>query len=279
MRLNTKKSLDYASGHSRIVLMSIARAQNLSDLSVYEACGLLALIKSRDVRRPVSPTKVMTIHILEALRVRGVVEVPWPAERWQLPPRGYLAPIEQLSWDFVWPAMPLEGLQPHLEDFLREHSCAESSRDELIVLWRSLIRGECIEYFEYQLSKHHLDPAWSDDLGCLPPHYLDDLSLLQWKYLIWSAVRHGTMVFMRFRNMQHTRNEVARELASPRRFGIARGGTFEGFFPRSLRPYSLMGNCMLDFASQLESRYWSEPPNEHALLSSARALATSDPDE
>ncbi len=213
----------------------------------------------------------MTVHILDALRLRGIIDVPWPAARWELPPRGYLTPMEQLSWDFVWPTMQLAGLEPHLEDLLREYSCAPSSQDELVAVWRALIRAECVGYFEFQLAKHGLEPAWSADLDWLPAHYLDDLSLVQWKYLIWSAVRHGSMECLRSRfNPQQTRNAIAGMLASSHRLGYALGGTFEGFRPRSLQPYSLMGDSMLLFASQLGSLYWTEPPNELALVKSLK---------
>ena len=255
--------------------MPAAHAQHLSDLGVHDACGLLALVRSRGLRRPISPTKAMTVHILDTLRLRGIVEVPWPAARWELPPRGFLTPIEQLSWDFVWSTMQLEGLVPHLEDLLREYSHAPSSQDELIAVWRALIRAECVEYFEFQLTKHGFEPAWSADLDWLPAHYLDDLSLVQWKYLIWSAVRHGAMECLRSRfNPQQTRNAIASMLASSHRLGYALGGNFEGFRPRSLHPYSLMGESMLFFASQLGSLYWTEPPNELALLRTSKTGAT-----
>ncbi len=253
-----------------------AHAQHLSELGVYDACGLLALIRSRGIRRSISPTKAMAVRILDTLRLRGVVEVPWPAAHWELPPRGYLTPIEQLSWDFVWPSMELQGLDSHLEDLLQEYASDTASRDESIIVWRALIRAECVEYFEFQLSKHGFEPTWSADLDWLPAHYHDDLSLVQWKYLIWSAVRHGAMECLRTRfNPQQTRNAIAGMLASAHRLRFALVGNFEGFLPRSTRPYSLMGEAFVFHATRLGFSYWTEPPSEDALKQAIRAASIS----
>lgn len=246
--------------------MSTVRSRCVADLDVYAACGLLALLRGREERRPIAPTKAFTIQILETLRIRGVVEVPWPAARWELPPRGYLTPLEQLGWEYVWPEVELGGLGHHLEDFLQCNAGAPDMADQRLAVWQSLIRAECAEYFEFQLSKHGFDPTWSSDLDWLPARYWDELSLARWKYLIWSAVRHGAQECLRSQfDGKQTREAIARMLMSPQRFGFAIRGHFDGFLPKAPLPHSLMGDSFVRFAKKLGFLYWTEPPNESAV--------------
>lgn len=241
--------------------MPPVRSRCLKDLDLFAACGLAALVQSRDVHRPVTPTKAMTIRVLHALEQRGIIALPWPEARWELPPRGYLAPLEQLGWDYHWSAHELGGLGRSIEQALEDRPHDGDYVDEAVQTWRALIQAECIEYFEFQLSKHGLDPSWSSDLAWLPRHYLDDLSLARWKYLIWSAVRQGTMQFMGSGfDARPAREAIAATLASTQRLGFAKRDEFDGFVPRTAAPHSLMAAVFVRQA-KLGRAYWAQPPS------------------
>jgi hypothetical protein len=183
-----------------------------------------------------------------------------------LPPRGFLTPIEQLGWDYVWPEVELGGLGSDLEDFLQRNASAADMSDQRLAVWQALIRAECVEYFEFQLVKHGFDPAWSSDLDWLPARYLDELSLVRWKYLIWSAVRYGAQECLRSQfDPKQTREAIARMLTNTQRFGFAMRGNFDGFLPKVPMSYSLMGDSFIRFAKKLGFFYWTEPPNENAV--------------
>lgn len=203
----------------------------------------------------------MTVRVLEALGQRGIVELPWPNTRWELPPRGYLAPLEQLSWDYVWTAFEIGGLGYAIEQALEDRPRDEFYRDDLVRVWRALVQAECVEYFEFQLGKHGMDKSWSCDLSWLPRHYQDDLSLSRWKYLIWSAVRHGAMHCMGSRcDPVQTRGAIASMLGSLQRLDFAMRGEFDGFLPKHALPHSLMA-ATFTRATQLGLSYWREPPS------------------
>jgi len=134
--------------------------------------------------------------------------------------------------------------------------------DELVDVWRALVQAECTEYFEFQLEKHGMERSWSCDLGWLPKHLVDDLSLGRWKYLIWSAVRQGAMdSFATGPSSAQTRNSVVAMLTNPHRLGYARRGGFEGFLPNSPHPHSLMAQVFLRSAARLGMDYWTKPPS------------------
>lgn len=234
----------------------------LEDLDAFAACGLAALVQSRDLRRPVAPTKAMTVRVLVALQARGIVALPWPEPQWELPPRGYLAPLEQLGWDYVWPAVELGGLGRAIEMTLQDRPRDGAYVDDLVNVWRALVQAECVEYFEYQLGKHGLDRSWSCDLAWLPRHYADDLSLARWKYLIWSAVRQGAMQCMGTGfDIRQTRDAIAATLASSQRLGFATRNEFEGFLSKTSKtPHSLMA-AMFVRATGLGRSYWTQPPS------------------
>ena len=239
----------------------------LEDLDAFSACGLAALVQSRDLRRPVAPTKAMTVRVLVVLQARGIVALPWPDAQWELPPRGYLAPMEQLGWDYVWPAVEIGGLGYAIEMTLQDRPRDGACIDDLVTVWRALVQAECVEYFEYQLAKHGMDRSWSCDLGWLPRHYLDDLSLARRKYLLWSAVRHGAMESLASGfDAAQTRNAVSAMLTNPQRLGYARRPDFEGFMPASAQPPSLMAQVFCR-AARLGRKYWERPPSSEAMSS------------
>jgi hypothetical protein len=245
--------------------MPPVRSRCLEDLDLFAAYGLAALVQSREVHRPVTPTKAMTIRLLEALQQRGIVALPWPEARWELPPRGYLAPLEQLGWDYGWAELPIGGLGHAIEQALDDRPRDEAHTEQVIQVWRALVRAECVEYFEFQLGKHGMDRSWSCDLDWLPRHYSDALSLARWKYLIWSAVRHGAMHCMGSGfDRSQTRDAVATTLSSPQRYGFAVGGQFDGFLPKHARPHSLMADRFVRL-TQLGFSYWSQPPSLEGL--------------
>jgi hypothetical protein len=233
----------------------------LEDLDLYSSCGLAALSQSRELHRPVTPTQAMTVRLLQVLQERGIIALPWPQARWELPPRGYLAPLEQLGWDYIWSAHELGGLGHAVESALYDRPRDGPYVDDLVTVWRALIQAESVEYFEFQLGKHRLDRSWSCDLDWLPRHYADDLSLARWKYLIWSAVRHGAMQCLGTGfDARQTRDAIATTLASPHRLGYAVRGEFEGFLPKMAQPHSLMAALFVRVTG-LGRSYWTQPPS------------------
>jgi len=258
--------------------MSPSRAHRLEDLDIGVLCGLWALLASRDIRRPTAPTESMAVSVMDQLQTLGVIAVPWPAPRWELPPRGFVTPIEQLAWDYAWPEVEVEGLEAHIEDLLRSYARERSLLEERVGFWRVLIQSECTEYLQFQLTKHGLDPAWASDLQWLPPHYLDTLSLARWKYLIWSGVRQGAMECLRSRfDPKQTRDAIAATLASPSRLSYAHQGSFDGFLPRTDTPHSLIAEVFATHAARLGRRYWTEAPAEGPMIPSASPRTISAP--
>jgi len=207
----------------------------------------------------------MTIQLLDVLRQRGVIELPWPAPQWELPPKGYLTPIEQLAWSYEWKDVELGGLEHHLEDLLQSRYFDDP--EQSVCLWRDLVRAECIDYFEHQLGKHGFDLSWTTDIDWLPEYYFDQLSLVRWKYLIWSSVRHGaTECLISKFSQKKTREAIAAMLGSSQRWNYTVNGNFEGLIPAHPTHYNLMGKAFSKSFSNLGLRFWCDPPNIDSLL-------------
>jgi hypothetical protein len=46
--------------------------------------------------------------VLDALRDLALIQVPWPADRWQIRPDAEVTPIEDLQWAFAClPVLPI----------------------------------------------------------------------------------------------------------------------------------------------------------------------------
>ena len=53
---------------------------------------LAALLKAQAQRIPLAPTRSAAVRVLDALQSRALIQVPWPADRWQIRPDAEVTP-------------------------------------------------------------------------------------------------------------------------------------------------------------------------------------------
>lgn len=147
-----------------------------SGVASIEALGLrgtlfLAALLAAQLRRiPVAPTRRSTLLVLDALRDLALIQVPWPADRWQIRPDAEVTPIEDLQWAFAWSTHERRHLLPVLEDQLGDMAHDVELADAKLELWDELALWETEQFLEQQLLKHHFDPGWARDVGsCFNP--------------------------------------------------------------------------------------------------------------
>jgi hypothetical protein len=91
----------------------------IDDLGVRGSLYLSALLHGQGGRLPIAATRRATLAVLELLREFGVIEVPWPLERWPIQPDAEETPLENLQWRYAWGAYTREALPEALEDYLQ----------------------------------------------------------------------------------------------------------------------------------------------------------------
>lgn len=249
----------------------------IDDLGLPAALYLGALMESCERRTRVAPTRRITLAAMGQLRELGLIDVPWPETRWEASPDARETPIEGLQWRFTWPAYGPDGLSSALRDYL--HSVP---RDDFAIalrlkLWRELAvaEGEC--FLEAQLSKHHFDGTWAQDLVFVQRECGLELSAAQWRYCAWAATRQGAAYAQQQRvpDPARVREVIFAELR--KRVGPVASGqwTNTSFVPFNARPESALSSLFAERLTTLGELFWALVPNELALLGPARAQPVS----
>lgn len=235
------------------------------DLSVRERLYLFALIAAQARRLPIAPTLRSSLVVMGTLSELGVITVPWPELSWPVEPNAERTPLEGLHWRYSWDlyarADLLSELERHLASLPRGRHVAARHK-----VWRELAFAEAEAFFDHELRRHHFDPRWSQDLAFVYDDTCHALSISQWRYCCWAAVRHGASVAQRqcFDDLVAVRNAAYLEL---RRRALQVGvGTWSkcALPPYQILPTSALGQAFALLLPSLEM-YWLSPPTREAL--------------
>ena len=220
-----------------------------SGVASIEALGLrgtlfLAALLAAQLRRiPVAPTRRSTLLVLDALRDLALIQVPWPADRWQIRPDAEVTPIEDLQWAFAWSTHERRHLLPVLEDQLGDMAHDVELADAKLELWDELALWETEQFLEQQLLKHHFDPGWPRDVGFVFQSGPRGLPIAQWRYCCWAAVRQGASVAMRLgvHDSAHVREAIFQEVKKRLRYLMTSSPQQGMFKPYHLAPVNRPG--------------------------------------
>jgi hypothetical protein len=233
------------------------------ELGLFDCVTLAALLAVQAERLAVTPTPRMTLAAMARLRERGVIEVPWPAARWECAPDAHVAPIEQLQWRLVWPRYDAAQLPHALEDYFQKVALDPLSADALAALWGALSAAEAERFFEHQLYKHRFDGEWAGDLAFVHRDLGSCLSIAQWRYCAWAAVRQGAAKIQRDPHLSPAavRETVYRELA--RRAGRLAQGDWAGCAlpPFEPRPQNAAGCLFVETLAHIGMEFWTQTPH------------------
>lgn len=255
--------------------MTSTAPATVDELGLQGSLYLWALLTGQAHRLPIAPTRRMSLLVLTLLNDHGVIEVPWPEMRWEIKPDAKITPIEGLQWRLAWTVYEPDRLLEALDDYFDSLEQSEFTVAVGVRLWSDLAPTEAERFFEQQLMKHRFAAEWAQDLAFA---YREgpgaQLTIAQWRYCGWAAVRRGASVAMQ-NGLQADglRDSIYQELK--RRAASVASGVWSNcsFAPTNPLPENALGRAVVQRASGLGALYWTSRPSEEALLCHARTKA------
>ena len=247
----------------------------VDELGLQGCLYLWALLTGQTRRLPIAPTKRMSLVVMALLQDHGVIEVPWPETRWEFKPDAQITPIEGLQWRLAWTVYEPGRLLEALDDYFDTLEQTDFTVAVGLRLWSDLAPAEAERYFEQQLVKHRFAADWAQDLAFA---YREGpgsaLTIAQWRYCGWAAVRRGaSMAMQNGLQADGLRDGIYKELK--RRAASVASGAWSNcsFAPTNPLPENALGRAIVQWASGLGALYWTSRPSEEALLCHARVKA------
>lgn len=236
---------------------------SLDDLGALNVFGLASLLLVREQRLPVAPTRRLTTQLMRRLCDAGVIVTPWPEAQWMAEPRAETTPLERLHWRYVWQAYTLDELLGPLVSHLADLCSTAAGKELCALIWSQLAAAEAESFFAGQLRKHGFDDEWAPDMEYAIRNAPIALSIAQWRYCAWAAVRHGASLSQQRCGQLATdvlRDNIYRELlkrASHAASPMSRGCSLPPFSPL---PHSAAGQLFAQYMIRLGEAFWTKPP-------------------
>ena len=243
---------------------------SVDDLGLQGCLNLWALLTGQERRLAIAPTVRMTLIVMNLLREQGVIEVPWPNAIWAAKPEAEQTPLEGLQWSLIWSIYEPPLLLAALEDYL-----ISVGRDELglairLRLWIEIGSAEAEHFFEMQLEKHGFPLEWAQDIIFVYQDHQGQLSLAQWRYCAWAAVRRGASLAMQQGLVGADRVSEAIYHELRQRASIVASGAWSrcSLPPFQPTPQSALARGYTRWLTKLGMVYWTAIPSLEALLES-----------
>lgn len=249
------------------VAMPPSPPDTVDDLGLQGCLYLWALLTSQERRLLVAPTRRLTLTAMNVLREQGIIEVPWPEARWSATPAAEETPLEGLQWRQLWTVYEPAHLSTALEDYLQAVGKGDFEMAVRLRLWIEIGAAEVERFFEQQLVKHHFPSDWAQDMAFAYRENNLCLSLAQWRYCAWAAVRRGASLAMQQGIPgEHQREAIYRELRH--RAAIVATGAWPNCAlpPYHPTPESALARGFTKFLSKLGMTYWIGRPSIEAML-------------
>jgi hypothetical protein len=239
--------------------------RTLDDLGVDSALNLLAVLLAQEERRLVAPVRRLTLTKMENLRQLGLIEVPWPDPVWPVAADSEITPLEGLQWRYVWPAYERPRLAGALKEFLQTLPMDHIGAALRYRLWNELAEAEAEAFLEDQLARSRFDIEWAADFRFVYRDTCPALSIAQWRYCAWAAVRHGALMQTRGQTSpRELREGIYGELR--RRASAVSSRSWQGFEPRHGEPRSATSATVAHLLIPLGRSFFMTPPSFDAVL-------------
>lgn len=248
--------------------MSAMAPPTFDDLGVRGCFSMAALLMAHERRIPVMPTRRSTLAAMHMLREIGVIDAPWPDARWEMEPRAEDTPIEQIQWRYAWDAYIRDGLLSALSDYLQDVPRDDYGLALRLRIWEELVATEAERFFENQLAKYNLEPAWAQDLTFAMRDSKVVLPIAQWRYCCWAATRFAAAQAQRHRSTEvpKLREDTFAELR--RRASRLASGDWDrcNFVPFNPRPESAASRLFVESLTGMGPSFWTLTPSIDGLL-------------
>lgn len=247
--------------------MSLVAPPTFDDLGVRGCMALASLLLAHECRIPVTPTRRATLSAMHTLRQQGVIDVPWPDARWQVEPLAEDTPIEQIQWRYVWPAYVRNDLLAALTDYLQALPRDDYRLSLRLRIWEELVLSESESFFENQLVKYNLEPAWAQDLAFAVRDSQAALPIAQWRYCCWAATRFAAAQAQRHRSKDAPKLREGTLAELRRRARWLASGAWDGgsFVPFNPTPESAVSRIFVDNLTSLGPSFWTLTPSLEIL--------------
>lgn len=235
----------------------------LEELGLRGTLFLAALLKAHADRLALAPTHHSALLVLDTLRGMGVIQVPWPDQRWQIRPDAYVTPLEGLQWAFSWPSHDPTHLLPALEDQLMDWGTEPILEAQRMDAWQELALWETESFLEQQLRKHQFDTEWARDVAFIFPTAPSHLPIARWRYCCWAAVRQGASVALcqSAPDAAGVREAIFQEMRKRLRY-MASGPPHIGMFtPFQASPSSALAQLFVEHVIPMDWAYWTQQRN------------------
>lgn len=247
--------------------MAPSAPATVDELGLQGCLYLWALLTGQEHRLPVAQTRRMTLVVMAYLQEHGVIEVPWPESRWDVKPDARTTPIEGLQWRLIWTVYEPARLIDALDDYFDSLERDDFATAQRLRLWMELGSAEAERFFEQQLVKHRFCADWAQDVAFAYRESTAVLTLAQWRYCAWAAVRRGaSMALQHGPQADGLRDAIYQELR--RRAASVASGTWTGcsFPPYNPQPESALGRGFVHRLTRLGALYWIGWPSVEVLL-------------
>lgn len=252
--------------------MASSTPATVDELGLQGCLHLWALLTGQERRLPIAPTKRLALVVIALLQEHRVIEVPWPEARWELKPDAKTTPIEGLQWRLTWTVYEPALLTFALEDYLETVERDDFSTALRLRLWMELSSAEAERFFEQQLVKHRLPADWAQDMVFACRDSSAVLTVAQWRYCAWAAVRRGASMALQLGlQADGLRDGIYQELR--RRAASVASGRWTGcsFPPHNMTPESAVARGFVQHLTALGPLYWIGWPSVETLLRSEQA--------
>lgn len=239
----------------------------VDELGLQGCLYLWALLVAQDRRLPVAPTKRLASAVLAALHECGVIDVAPTDSDWELKRGNRITPIEGFRWRLTWTVYEPHLLTIALEDYFDTLEPDEHLPAVRLQLWTELGSAEAEHFFEQQLVKHKFSADWAQDIAFAYRDSPTALTVAQWRYCAWAAVRRGaSMALQQSPQAEGLREMMYQEIR--RRAGSIASGAWSGCSlpPYNPQPDSALGRGFVSLATRLGALYWTGRPSLETIL-------------
>lgn len=243
----------------------------IDDLGVEGAADLLALLTAQRRRRNVSPTRRMSIATLTGLAAQGILEMAPADVDVSDDPTFQCTPLEGFFWRYRWDAYPVAELADALVDYLAAIPWTEEGLAIRVRRWDQLAEAEVESFMGLHLARSRFEAGWATDARFLYAEMRPALTIAQWRYCCWAAVRQGAHIVSReVLPGDSLRQRIFEEMA--RRAGAVACGRWntEGFPPREGEPRSAATVIFASILTRLGAQFYTR-------LVSSETVALRDP--
>lgn len=239
----------------------------VDELGLQGCLYLWALLTAQDRRLPVAPTRRMAFVVLAGLHGRGVIDVADADSDWEFKPDARVSPIEGFRWRLTWMVYEPHLLTTALEDYFDTLEWDDFMTAARLCLWTELGSAEAEHFFEQQLVKHKFPAEWAQDMAFAYREKAPTLTIAQWRYCAWAAVRRGaSMALQQSPQAEGLREAIYQEIRC-RAVSVA-SGAWKGcsFPPFNLEPHNALGRGFASLVTHLGPLYWTAWPSIESLL-------------